>query len=58
MTKTIQQAVKEIVFSYFSDIFLKAMEDDWNSCDVIFAERKPILSEGLIFFLLVKWKNI
>jgi len=47
-TQEDEEAVKEIVFSYCSDNFLKAMEDDWNSCDVISAERKPILSEGML----------
>ncbi len=43
-----EEAVREIIFSYCSDDFLKAMEDDWNSCEVISAERKPILSEAML----------
>lgn len=47
-TQEDEEAVKEIIFSYRSDNFLKAMEDDWNSCDVISTERKSILSEGML----------
>lgn len=43
-----EEAVREIIFSYCSDNFLKAMEDDWNSCEAISAERKPILSEAIL----------
>lgn len=43
-----EEAVREIIFSYCSDDFLKAMEDDWNSCEAISAERKPILSEAML----------
>lgn len=42
------EAVREIVFSYCSDDFLKAMEDDWNSCEAISVKRKPILSEAML----------
>lgn len=44
-TQDDEEAVKEIVLAYCSDDFLKTMEDDWNSCEVISAERKPILSK-------------
>lgn len=40
-------AVREIILSYCGEGFLDAIECDWNSCDVIKAERKPILSEAL-----------
>lgn len=43
-----EEAVREIVFSYCSDDFLKAMEDDWNSCEAISVKRKPILSEAML----------
>lgn len=43
-----EEAVREIIFLYCSDDFLKAMEDDWNSCEAISAERKPILSEAML----------
>lgn len=43
-----EEAVREIIFSYCSDNFLKTMEDDWNSCEAISAERKPILSEAML----------
>ena len=47
-TQDDEEAVKEIVLAYCSDDFLKTMEDDWNSCEVISAERKPILSEAML----------
>lgn len=47
-TQDDEEAVKEIVLAYCSDDFLKVMEDDWNSCEAIFVERKPILSEAML----------
>ena len=47
-TQDDEEAVKEIVLAYCSDDFLKTMEDDWNSCEAISAERKPILSEAML----------
>ncbi len=47
-TQEDEEAVREIIFSYCSDDFLKAMEDDWNSCEAISAERKPILLEAML----------
>ncbi len=43
-----EEAVQEIIFSYCSDDFLKAIEDDWNSCEAISTERKPIISEAML----------
>lgn len=47
-TQEDEEAVREIIFSYCSDDFLKAMEDDWNSCEAISIKRKPILSEAML----------
>lgn len=40
-------AVRDIILSYCGEGFLNAIECDWNACDAIKAERKPILSEAL-----------
>ena len=40
-------AVRAIILSYCGEGFLNAIECDWNACDAIKAERKPILSEAL-----------
>lgn len=40
-------AVREIILSYCGEGFLNAVECDWNACDAIKVERKPILSEAL-----------
>ena len=40
-------AVREIILSYCGDGFLDATLCDWDACDAIKAERKPILSEAI-----------
>lgn len=45
-------AVREIILSYCGEGFLSAVECDWNACDAIKAERKPILSEALTLYKL------
>lgn len=47
-TRDDEDAVKKIVFTYCSDDFLKEIEDNWNSCEAISIERKPILSEAIL----------
>ena len=45
-------AVRGIILSYCGEGFLNAVECDWNACDALKVERKPILSEALTLYKL------